>query len=190
MSQCGRGGGAHMMLWSRQAQGSNVIRECSCVPARLNSVLGCFWGRRKQPCHFVHFILSSRGEDAIFPSSCVACPLCYSSPLLALQQPASPLSGYVDLMQMPPSLATASWDSGLADPCGTTNIHLLTSTSGRHFNISWHLLRGERAGGGFMIFLKVTLTGPSGDQTHSLTFMSQDGVSQQQTTLQLWRIQS
>ena len=52
-------GGDHMTLQSRQAQGSNVIRECSCVSALLHTLLSCFQGRTRQPCHFVHFRLSS-----------------------------------------------------------------------------------------------------------------------------------
>lgn len=38
-------GGTHMMPWSRQAQGRNVIRECSCVSALLNTLLNCFFFR-------------------------------------------------------------------------------------------------------------------------------------------------
>lgn len=62
MSQCWSRGGDHMTLQSRQAQGSNVIRECSCVSALLNTLLRWFQGRTRQPCHFVHFRLSSRAR--------------------------------------------------------------------------------------------------------------------------------
>lgn len=57
-------GGAHMMLWAEQAQGSNVITDCACVSALLNPPLG-FRGRTKRPCHFVHLRPSRRIRDAI-----------------------------------------------------------------------------------------------------------------------------